>query len=395
MSFKLIESPLYKGFYFSYFSNDYLVSRDGKILRSDGKKPWIRTDISNERAFLLLNDNKTTMTVSKLVCMTFNSDTYFKGANIFHIDGNKRNAAIENLKWISKADIQTNRVMEQIAKDIKEFDIPTNFNKENGLFPKPIECKFKKGYYYIPFSTSPIVVDVEGKLFNLKTNEEIYPFNGTKDYDLVVLRYEREFKSTQVHRIVAMLFCKIPDKHIDKTIKKLQINHIDGDKKNNKRDNLEWCDGFENMRHARENGLFSNQNPMLTKNLKTGEMKKYFSVSECAKQNGLHHGNLFFHLKSKSSGRVAHNGVLFKLDDGSPWPKLLLHEKVIEHTPLARNCDLIALNVKTGEKHLFYSIIQACDVLGLNRNIVVNRRQRYGHDVPYNDYIFYFLTNEE
>ena len=45
-----------------------------------------------------------------------------------------------------------------------------------------------------------------------------------------------------VHRIVAMAFLG--------NVENLEINHIDGDKKNNKVDNLEICNRLENIRHS-------------------------------------------------------------------------------------------------------------------------------------------------
>lgn len=35
----------------------------------------------------------------------------------------------------------------------------------------------------------------------------------------------------------------------------LEVNHIDGNPKNNKLSNLEWCTGPENLDHARRTGL--------------------------------------------------------------------------------------------------------------------------------------------
>jgi hypothetical protein len=52
-----------------------------------------------------------------------------------------------------------------------------------------------------------------------------------------------------LHRLVAALFLDSP--LVDQT----QINHIDGNKRNNAVSNLEWCTPSENVRHAVRIGL--------------------------------------------------------------------------------------------------------------------------------------------
>ncbi len=55
-------------------------------------------------------------------------------------------------------------------------------------------------------------------------------------------------KHFRLSRVIASTFILNP-------LNKPEVNHKDGDKSNNRADNLEWVTGEENKRHAVENGL--------------------------------------------------------------------------------------------------------------------------------------------
>lgn len=68
-------------------------------------------------------------------------------------------------------------------------------------------------------------------------------------YVRAALYKDRKYHSALVHRLVAVAFIGPAPSESH------QINHIDGDKTNNRADNLEWCTASENGTHAYRNGL--------------------------------------------------------------------------------------------------------------------------------------------
>lgn len=71
--------------------------------------------------------------------------------------------------------------------------------------------------------------------------------NGDGYYQ-VTLSKNDEHLITRIHRLVAQTF--IPNKD-----NKTQVNHINGNKLDNRAENLEWCTCKENIRHSIVNKL--------------------------------------------------------------------------------------------------------------------------------------------
>ncbi len=70
----------------------------------------------------------------------------------------------------------------------------------------------------------------------------------TKGYIQVEFKRNRRRHIIALHRLIALAFIPNPEN-------KPQINHINGNKTDNRIENLEWCTGSENVRHAWNNRL--------------------------------------------------------------------------------------------------------------------------------------------
>lgn len=92
-------------------------------------------------------------------------------------------------------------------------------------------------------------IDWSGRVINRNTGRQVKPQENNCGYMRVQLCNGKHKPRFFVHRIVAELFIPNP-------LNLPQVNHKDGNKKNNHIDNLEWVSASDNRKHAfRELGL--------------------------------------------------------------------------------------------------------------------------------------------
>jgi hypothetical protein len=124
--------------------------------------------------------------------------------------------------------------------------------------------------------------DIFGNVYSLKFGKrrKLKSSINRCGYLLVNLCKNGKCKGFTVHRLIMLVFHGASE---------LQVNHIDGNKKNNNFLNLEYCTASENVRHSYEKGLACNKGEnhpsnKLTKKevieIKTALLNPYWGVNK-------------------------------------------------------------------------------------------------------------------
>jgi hypothetical protein len=142
----------------------------------------------------------------------------------------------------------------------------------------------------IPNTNGQYKVSDTGKVMTTKTGRILSPAIDARGYERVCLFKVDRDRRYKVHRLVASAFIPNPDG-------KKQVNHKDGNKRNNCVSNLEWVTNEENMNHSRANGLHdghkrfcnSKKKRIIATNLESGEEIVFESIMSASKAIGTSH----------------------------------------------------------------------------------------------------------
>ena len=143
------------------------------------------------------------------------------------------------------------------------------------------QCEFVPDFPNYLVNKNGEIYSIKGKVVPYKVKYKIDKYG----YQIVALSNENGKKHIGVHRVVAITF-------LDNPMDLPEVNHKDGDKTNNKVENLEWCTAKENDAHARNSGLKNQEKPIIAKNIETNETLTFKSVTEAGAFLGINKGTI-------------------------------------------------------------------------------------------------------
>jgi hypothetical protein len=150
-----------------------------------------------------------------------------------------------------------------------------------------------------------------GSIVSKRTGRSLRPKTSRHGYQVITYYSNEKRRAEYVHRLVAMAFIHNP-------LNLREVNHIDGNKKNNSVANLEWCSRHENMLHAHATGLqdttiLKSENNgrykgvIFGKNASTGEEVRIPALTLC-REYGFNSGRVS---RVISCHELKHKGFIF------------------------------------------------------------------------------------
>lgn len=235
----------------------YLVRDDGTIWSEKRNRILKGTVKRNEycTVYLTFNNKQYNFMIHRLVAEAFceNPNNY---TIVHHKNNDKHDNRAENLEWVTTKENSQKAIRLKVKTDGEQADLSKEW----------LPTTFSENY----------LVNKDGELMNAKTKKLIKGAdrNGYK-------RFEYRGKFYSIHRLIYEAFNgKIPEGKI--------IDHIDGNRANNKLENLRLVSQSTNMLNAYTNG-HKGQIPVLQFDKQGNFIHEYSSIQEAADAMGVTH----------------------------------------------------------------------------------------------------------
>lgn len=234
---------------------NYTISENGEVYNTKTRRILKGTYKRNEYHSVQLtigNQVKTLMT-HRLVAEAFIPNPENLPV-VHHIDGNKHNNCVDNLKWVT-------------AEENAETSSNKRISEKIYIEPDGIEWK------ELPFCNN-YLISIQGKLYN-RTRHRYVLGSFRNGY----LRVEINDIAYSIHRLVYETFIgEIPQGMV--------IDHINGIKDDNRLENLRCISQSENAINAQRNG-HKGQHKVVQYDLNDNLIKEYPSFTAAAKEFGV------------------------------------------------------------------------------------------------------------
>lgn len=250
---------------------NYYISSDGKLYNSK-TETWYKGRICENGYLdyiLTIDKKQKSFRAHRLVAEAFIPNP--KNLPIVnHIDGNKLNNNVSNLEWVTNS--------ENVIHAYKN-----NLRSKQYTYIK-FDKSLPNEEWRDIFNTDKYKISNLGRVWNTKTNR-ILAGKQSSGYIRYELTYNSKHRTFLGHRLVYYAFNQ--DKFDIFDTSRI-INHIDGDKKNNKLDNLEEVTKSENMLHSYYITKTNKRTkPVIQYDSDMNIIKEFPSANQAARETGI------------------------------------------------------------------------------------------------------------
>ena len=260
----------------------YYITDDGKLYNEKTGR-WYegRVSASGYLDYILRIDGKQkSFRAHRLVAEYFiPNPNNFPVVN--HKDGNKLNNTVDNLEWVSQQEnvlhAYRNNLIKKTCFYNKQEDIEDEVWKE--------------------IEDSHYLVSNYGRVKNIVKNNILAGKRDTGYVRYEITKNDGSRKTYLAHRLVMCAF-----KQIDLEDKSGVVNHINGDKMDNRLENLEWVTKSDNMLKAYyETKTNSKTRPIIQYDLNMNFIKEWNGANEAARNLGLRQSGITAACQRKGS----------------------------------------------------------------------------------------------
>lgn len=256
---------------------------------------------------------------------------------IIYIDGNYSNLCIQNLSYRLSDDA----VLHVDGETFKYIPFYTNYAiSRDGRLIQQRRLRVKKWY----------------------TTKSISVKNITGGYRMARALADIG-NPTHISRHRGLALAYIPYNVSPET---LVVNHINGIPGDDTLTNIEWTTTAKNNLHAYATGLRPNSTTAVLVRLPdTDDHMRFNTISACAKYLGKSNSFITTRISKGEDARYS-DGLVFKYDDGKPWPIMA------ERLRTASNpIEVIARNIFTGVKTIYESAAVASEATDVNEATIL------------------------